>query len=375
MSGFHIEAQTYQIDSSVFGSPIVFRDMQCDECPGRRSAVSHPGFPRRTDPKNRRGARSSRELPRRVDLTWPAVEKRIQKELSLSNLKVLIVDRRLEGKASLETVLDSALRESSAMGAVSVTVSPDAGVQLHTLFYNQETGPPEYHRFFLGPSPTHDNMEVAAIKTREAVLAALYTRNPFSYADDDATENTDASRASPSQMPRMAARKSIQLYGAFGVAWSPGGVGAMGVAGGGLSVRLSRLFALRADGWISVPRREIKAAVGEATVRLITGRLGAVFLFRRFGPMQPAAGARIGILNLKSEGKSNTHPVTSVSKLLFYGSVFAEAGFEIADRVVVPISLAVGALAPGVDILFAGNPEAALNVFMLEAQIGLEVLL
>ena len=103
--------------------------------------------------------------------------------------------------------------------------------------------------------------------------------------------------------------------------------------------------------------------------------LVAAVSLRRLGPVQPAVGLRIGILNLRSEGKSDTHPVTSVSELLFYGSMFAEATFKIAKRVALPISLGVGAFAPGVDILFAGNREAALNVFMLDANIGIAVLL
>lgn len=307
---------------------------------------------------------------------WPAVEERIQRELSLSNLTVLVVDRRPEGKASLETVLHSALRESTARGAVLVEVTPESGVLLHALFYNPKTSLPEYRRHFLGRGPTPQNAEVAAIKAREAVLAALYEGSLPSYTDDDTAKKTDTSgpsRTSPRES--TATRKRVQLYGAFNVVWSPGGVGALGAAGGGLSVRLSRRFALRADGWVSVPRRDIETAVGEAAVRLIAGRLGAAFLFRRLGPLQPAVGVRVGVLNLRSEGRSDTHPVTTVSKPLFLGSAFAEAGFEIAHRVVVPITLAVGALAPGVDILFAGTQEAALNVFMLEAGIGIGVLL
>ncbi len=296
----------------------------------------------------------------------------------MSNLTVLVFDRQPTENVSFEAVLDSVLRDSSARGAVLVTVSPGDGVQLHALFYNRETGILEYRRHFLGSSPTPESAEVAAIKAREAVLATLYESNPFPYADDDSSQEAETSSASPSRASRReetAASKRVQLYGAFGMAWSPGGVGVMGTAGGGLIVRLSRRFALGADGWLSVPRREIKAAIGEASVRLIAGRVIAAFLFRRLGPVQPAAGVRIGILNLRSEGTSTTHPVASDSNLLFYGSAFAEATFNIAERVVLPISLDIGTFAPGVDILFAGIPEAAMNVFMLEASIGIGVLL
>lgn len=310
--------------------------------------------------------------------TWPAVEKRIQKELSLSNLTVLIFDRRPEGGASLERVLESVLRESTARGAILVAVTPDDGVQLHALFYNRDTGIPEYRRHLLGPSPTPETAEVAAIKAREAVLATLFDLSPFAQAKEDTSKKMGASKASPSRTSlrkETVHRKSVQLSGAFGMAWSPGGVGVMGTAGGGLSVRLSRRLAIGADGWISVPPREIRAAVGKASVQLIAGRLIAAFLFRHLGPLQPAAGVRIGILHLRSEGTSDTNPIATDSGLLFCGSLFAEAAFEIAERVVLPISLDVGAFAPGVDILFAGNPEAALNVFMVEAKIGIGVLL
>ena len=309
---------------------------------------------------------------------WPAVEKRIEKELSLSNLTVLVFDRQPAKDGTLETVLDSVLRSSAARGAVLVAVSPGDGVQLHALFYNRETGILEYRRHFLGSSPTPENTEVAAIKAREAVLATLYERNPSPYADTAPSRKAETSNASPSRASareETADSKRVQLYGAFGMAWSPGGVGVMGSAGGGLIVRLSHRFALGADGWLSVPRREIKAAIGDASVRLIACRVIAAFLFRHLGPVQPAVGLRIGILNLRSEGKSATHPVASGSNLLFYGSAFAEAIFQIAERVVLPISLDVGAYAPGVDILFAGVPEAAMNVFMLEANIGIGVLL
>ncbi len=110
--------------------------------------------------------------------TWPAAEKRIEQELSLSNLTVSTFERRHKEDASLETVLDSVLRESAARGAVLVAVEKDEGVRLHALFYNRDRRIPEYRTHFLALSATSDNVEVAAIKAREAVLATLYEGIP-----------------------------------------------------------------------------------------------------------------------------------------------------------------------------------------------------
>ncbi len=309
------------------------------------------------------------------------MEERIRRELSLSNLSVSVVEGSSLQQGSMRTMLDSMLRRSAARGAVSVTVSQDEGVLAHTLFYNRETKSPEYHLHFLVPTPKDDTVEVAAIKTREAVFAALYESPPLF----GPSETSDASRPTPgasngaspgkNSSEPLAARKSVRLTGVFGGAWSPGGVGIMGIIGGDLQIRLPGRFALGAEGWGSFPRREIKASVGAASVRLVSGRVSGAFRFRRLGPLQPAVGLRLGILYLKSEGTSDTHPVASISNVLFYGSMYAEAAVEIAKRLVLPFALDIGAFAPGVDILFAKEPKAALNIFMIEARIGIGVLL
>ncbi len=172
-----------------------------------------------------------------------AAEARIRKELSLSNLTVAVVEGPPQQHGSMQSRLDSLLSRTTAAGAVSITVSPSEGVFLHTLFYNRESKVFEYHRHFLIRRPAPDAVEIAALKTREAVLAVLYesdlrvppeTGNPPGATDQASIRPLpETNIGEPS-----AARKRLRLTGAFGGAWSPRGVGILGIVGGDLSIRL-----------------------------------------------------------------------------------------------------------------------------------------
>ena len=77
-------------------------------------------LPRRPQPSPAEGAeKNGVVLVRRVGCceasTWPAVEKQIQKEISLSNVNVSVIDNTPTRETPLEAVLDSVLRASTGM--------------------------------------------------------------------------------------------------------------------------------------------------------------------------------------------------------------------------------------------------------------------
>lgn len=330
--------------------------------------------------------------------SWPAAEERIVRELSLSNLNVTLLDGHqiLHGHQlddeSIKLALASALDKTKSRVSFLIFVTPEANVQLFTLFRNPNTSNEEYHQLFLGKRSSDDTAEVIALKAKEAVHATLYDVQNQSLKKSASKELSHNESSDLSQAALDFAQKKratsvtitdgllrghqwVQVRADFGASWSPGGVGAMGVLGGGLSVRAPHNFSFGAGGWVSVLNKEIKSDTANASVRLIVARFRASYIFRTMGFFLPSIGVRLGIGHLRSKGASDINPVKTASTTFFHSGIFGQVDIFRTNRITIPVSLGVGFLFPGVAVRFAGETQATLGAIIVESSIGIAVII
>ncbi|MBN2525425.1 MAG: hypothetical protein JXR76_03460 [Deltaproteobacteria bacterium] len=327
-----------------------------------------------------------------VDAAWSTAEQRILQELALGDLQVVPYSGNTKSDTGILRTLAMAMSNGDISGAILLSVEKTGEVRLHTRVLNRESGLPQYSRQVLAASPLPEMVEVVAIKTREAVLAALYQA---SHTDGDSSVRlntaTGATKpAAPSQRGITYAEKQqkrrreagpgwqstpwrVHIEAFFGAAWSPGGIGANGHLGGGVSRRLSSRFTVGVDGWGTVLSPTIETRTASATSRLVVGRLFGAFHFRPVGPLRPRMGIRLGVGHLRSTGKSDVIPVTTASVTLFFIGVFSDFKFQLTNRIAVPLSFGIGALPPGIAVRFEGTPQATLKTLVLESHLGIAI--
>ena len=320
---------------------------------------------------------------------WPAAEQRVRRELSLCNLSVTDAD----GPKALTTnnsndnyrvALERARQNASAKGAILIVATP-VGVVLHSLFLTASGHKTEYRYHRLTTAPTEGTVEVAALKTKEAVLAAFYPHketSPPSGSDAPADTSVRKVKApavtvvrAPSPKPGQRNSRRIAIQGVSSVAWAPGGIGPIGTVGGKLAFHLSNRIAVGVKGEVSVFSKNIQTDDASASVRVILGRTQLAYLFSSAGPVLPKAGIQMGVEHFRSVGKSATLPVRHTDTTLFMFGLWGELAFVLNRHIHIPFTLGVGAVPPGVQIRFAGKPEANLNILLLEAGIGVTFLM
>jgi hypothetical protein len=343
------------------------------------------------------------------DTAWPKAERRIWRELQSSGIQVVPFND--PGDDRLKKVLEQVVVADRSDGAVALHLSKDGEVLLSMVFIHPKTGRKEFRTVSLGTAPSDKTIEITAIKAQEAVLAALYEeegRPPERPRDegnerpiDEGNERTvppaSKPKSAPVALPSATSRQPndkkpevkrksrtddtprkhrFGLHADFSLEWSQGGAFPMGAAGGGVSWYLPKHLVIGASASVTVLKKDITRDNASASVQLMLGRIHLAFVFKKLGPIRPVVGARVGAGYFGTTGNSETiTDVTTERAALFYAGGFAELSIALGSRVFIPIHFDIGALPPGVTVRFSGEPVAAVNVLLLEAGIGMEVVL
>ena len=316
---------------------------------------------------------------------WPAAEERIEKELAISNLTVTAEHPPAGDIPAWRQLLESALNRTAAKGAILVAVTPDEGVVLHTLFNGStENGSnidaTEYRHQSLAATPRNDAIEVVAIKTKEAVLAALYQRTTSEEKSpkkqNRETLKKPSARVSNRTKPdSQYIQRRLSLAGLFGAAWARGGIGPSGCAAAAVTLHPADRFSFGVRGDISVLNKDIKTTNASASVNLMLGRIQTAYLFTGLGPMFTRVGIHVGVGQLHSDGKSDDLPVRNTSATFLFGGLFGAFSFRINKRIYIPFTLGISALPRTIDIRFSQKTEASIKTLLLEAGIGAALML
>ena len=320
------------------------------------------------------------------DAAWPDLERRIEMELSLSGISMSRVDS--SGVEMSSEQLDVMMAEHSAVGSIVVTVDTENGVIGALRFRDPTTETTTHRTLFLCETPSREAVELMAIKVQEAVLAVLYQerqgsplRKP-SVADrpveDRAVEKGTSAPSAPSKaahggVPMSEKKCRLRLQTDFGVSWSPGGLGPLGMLGGGVAVLLTS-WAFGAEAAYSLLAKDVRTDTASASFRLLLARVFAAFVLPSVGILQSMTGLRIGAGHVWSSGDSDTLTVDTDRATLFFLGLFAEGTLMVSRHVGIPIAVGAGILPPGLEVRFSEKSMAVLQVLVLDASVGVSIL-
>ena len=244
------------------------------------------------------------------------------------------------------------------------------------------------------PEPGDPDADVnAAIEATEAVFAGLLElkliseemlrRGPAAPVEpetavdagpeiDAGAQTVDApadAKPDPNAAPPPPARdRRLGLGLGAGVIWSPGGVGPMGAVKLTFDARFVPWLTVRADGWVTVLGKDLKAPDAQATFDAATFRLTAFWEFVRRGPLRPALGICGGGLVVWTTGVGAVEYVGGQETALAgYLGGAGRLGIVIGRWFRLEVGAAVGAVMPEVRVRFAGESVASFGMPMIEA--------
>ena len=305
------------------------------------------------------------------DTAWPKLEARIVQELRLSGLAVRIVDSAVE--ASTPQQLDAAIDAQRVDGGLAVSVRPGVGTTVILKIKTPDNRQSVERTLDMKTGMSTESVELSAIKAQEAVWALWYE---IGYGTSPPPPRQPPVKSTPPppaprrhESDESSPYKRIGLRLDWGIGWSPGGLGPMGIGAAGVMLRL-RAVTLGASAAYTALSKTLETDTASASFRLLMGRIFAGYMPKSFGIWQPMFGLRLGAGLVWSRGKSDELTVTTARTVLTYVGGFAQMGIRLSPRVTLPISFGIGVLPPGVDIRFSKKSIATLRILMIEGSVG-----
>ena len=111
------------------------------------------------------------------DKYWPAGEERIRDELRISNINVLVVPTTTGEETDFQEELRAVAEEKSAAASLLVYNSGSGSAHLIVYLVRGEDGAPQFTEHRFDWTPTHEEIDIAALKAADAVQAYFLSKS------------------------------------------------------------------------------------------------------------------------------------------------------------------------------------------------------
>ena len=262
--------------------------------------------------------------------------------------------------------------KNRALGAVYVGRPVEEIVTVAIVTVDHASENSYFNTFDIEVSRTDDTAEIVAIRAVEAVRVAIVDSVEVVPEPEDPRKNVSV--RVDSKLPKKE-RRNLRLFATFSGEYSPGGTGFMGGPDIGVTWLFLKWLSFGFDAANLPIGSDIQEKDDSASFDMTLGRLRISyerFIVKR---LKAAAGISVGIGYIMTRGRSEKEAVTlrNDRTVLAYVGGIGEFGLVITERVWLPLTVNIGALPPGVTIIFDDEKVAKVGMPIIEFGMGVAV--